>query len=117
MSDDETVKRDEILARTKRLEMSPWEAERWAQEHGEEPFARKPDPDDFDPMQEAMWTLPMAAAWLIWRSPEAVRDHWDEYRRQWTVWRRIPKTPGSIDQFTCELVPIGPANRSTTCRA
>jgi hypothetical protein len=110
MNNDETGEREEILARTNRLQMSPWEAEKWAHERGKEPFARKLGPDDFDPMQQAMWTLPMAAAWLIWRSPDAVRDHWDEYRRQWTVWRRIPTTPGRMDQFTCELVPIGPAN-------
>ena len=28
----------------------------------------------------------MAVAWIIWRTPEAVREHWDKYRRECTVW-------------------------------
>jgi hypothetical protein len=36
----------------------------------------------------------MAAAWMIWRTPEAVRNHWDEFRCL-PKWRR---RKGNLDQ-------------------
>jgi hypothetical protein len=38
-----------------------------------------PEPGRFDPMKEPFWTLPMALAWIIWRSPDWVRTQWEHY--------------------------------------
>src|SRR5271163_1079121 len=45
-----------------------------------------PDSDAFDPMKEPWWTLPMAAAWVIWRTPAAVRRVWQVYRSEVREW-------------------------------
>jgi hypothetical protein len=55
--------------------------------NGQQPFVSKPDPARFDPTGEADWTLAMIAAWIIWRTPESVRDHWDAYLFECTEWR------------------------------
>jgi hypothetical protein len=38
----------------------------------------------FDPKRALNWTLPMAAAWFIWRDFEAVHDQWKLATRRWT---------------------------------
>jgi hypothetical protein len=75
--------REETLASVRLGEISPTMAEKWIGESEFEPLPRFPNTAAFDPMQEQMWTLPMAAAWFIWHSPEAVRDQWLRYRRAW----------------------------------
>ena len=50
------------------------------------PLAFTPDPARFDSMAQPWWTLPMAAAWIIWRTPHAVRRVWHEYRRKTRHW-------------------------------
>jgi hypothetical protein len=106
----QVLERNDVIDRVKHLSMSPWEAERWAEENGLEPFSKRPDPTNFDPMREPQWTLPMAAAWFLWRSPDAVRDYWDDFRKSWSVWRRIRKTSGATEDFTCELMAMPNAN-------
>jgi hypothetical protein len=78
--------RDEILDRVSRGEITPDEAEGEAARLGLPPFAHTPDPAQFNPMSEPWWTLGMAAAWIIWRTPTAVRRVWSDYRRKVTVW-------------------------------
>jgi hypothetical protein len=109
MAGEDSQERRTILEQVRRLSLSPSEAERWAEQRKLEPFAKRPNIAANDPMTELHWTLPMAAAWFLWRSREAVRDHSDEYRRSWTVWRRIPG-PRKSDDFTCEVQAIGDAN-------
>ena len=75
--------RETTLASVRFGDISPTMAEKWIGEVGFEPLPRFPNIAAFDPMQEQMWTLPMAAAWFIWRSSEAVRDQWLPYRRAW----------------------------------
>ena len=75
---------------------TPDEAEQWLAEKNAvadiklrlPPFASYPDLVRFDPMAEKDWTLAMAAAWIIWRTPEAVREHWNDYRFECKEWRR-----------------------------
>lgn len=38
------------------------------------------EPLKLDPMVEPLWTLAMTAAWIIWRTPNAVLQAWHEYR-------------------------------------
>jgi hypothetical protein len=102
--------RDEILARVRRGEMSTQKAEDWAAENGEI-FSTKPDPARFDPMSEPHWTLPMAAAWIIERSGEDVREQWDSYRSEWRDWESL----GPPD-FGAELRAVGPANLDVFAR-
>lgn len=52
------------------------------------PFKSNPDPARFDPMIRADWTLAMAAAWIIWRTPSTVREQWNDYIFQCKEWRR-----------------------------
>lgn len=79
--------RDEILDRVSRGEITPYEAEDQAARLGLPPFAHTPDLAQFNPMSEPWWTLGMAAAWIIWRTPTAVRRVWSDYRREVTAWR------------------------------
>ena len=56
------------------------------------PLTFTPDTGSFDPMAHPWWTLPMAAAWIIWRTPHAVTRVWPDYRRKVRKWvgpRRI----------------------------
>jgi hypothetical protein len=87
--------RAKILAAVTRGRLTPQQAEEWACERGQAPFARRPDISGLDPMQEERWTLPMAAAWFIWRSPAAVSDQWDRAREGWTHWRGVVAAGGA----------------------
>ena len=69
-----------LLYRVRCGEMSPSEAEAEAEKLGIGPLATKPDDALFDPLAEPRWTLAMAAAWIMWRTPSEARAHWDDYR-------------------------------------
>jgi hypothetical protein len=75
--------RERTLAAVRFGEISPSLAEKWVTNMCLEPFPPFPNIEAFDPMQELEWTLPMAAAYSIWRSTEVVRDQWMRYRRAW----------------------------------
>jgi hypothetical protein len=79
--------RDEILDRASHGEITPDEAEAEAARLGLPPLAHTPDPAKFNPMSEPWWALGMAAAWIIWRTPAAVRSVWSDYRREVSLWR------------------------------
>jgi hypothetical protein len=70
---------DDVFMLVRSGKLTPDEAEAWASERNRPPFAASPDIARFDPMSEPDWTLAMGAAWLIWRTPEKVREHWDAY--------------------------------------
>jgi hypothetical protein len=91
--------RSKILAAVARGRLTPEQAEEWAREKGQAPFARRPDTPGLDPMQEEHWTLPMAAACFIWRSPAAVRDQWDRARNGWTQWHRVDRRGWRLKRF------------------
>lgn len=62
------------------------------------------------PMQLDFWTLPMAAAWFIWRSTDAVLHQTAAARIGWMVWERDGEEK-VYDRpfFKCRLLKIGPA--------
>jgi hypothetical protein len=66
--------------------MTPEEAEAAAKKHGLKPLQEIPDPALFNPMEEPTWTLAMAVAWIVWRTPETVRENWDDYRLECWDW-------------------------------
>jgi len=45
-------------------------------------IAEAPDPTEFDPIEETRWSLFMVLGWIMWRTPEAVRNQWDAYRME-----------------------------------
>ena len=53
-----------------------------ANEVGIDSLEGNPGPNDFNPMEETYWTLAMAVAWIAWRRPVKVRDHWNKYRER-----------------------------------
>ncbi len=81
------VSRDSLIEKVARGELSPADADREAVRHGFGTLTREPDPANFDPMQEQNWSLPMAVAWITYRSPDAVRNWWNDYRKEFSVWR------------------------------
>jgi hypothetical protein len=80
------AKRDDLIARVIAGTMSPAEAEVEAARLGLRAIEYRPNPNDFDPMQERFWTLPMAAAWIAYRTVDAVRENWDRYRLECVHW-------------------------------
>lgn len=80
-------RRDELIEQVRSGAMSPEEAEKEAARLGLRAIAYRPDPTDHDPMQERFWTLPMAVAWIAYRTVDAVRENWDAYRLECVHWR------------------------------
>ena len=74
------------LSRARRGISTPDEIEAELAANGLPPFASFPDSALFDPLAEVWWTLPMTAAWIIWRTRDAVRRAWSAYRREVRVW-------------------------------
>jgi len=79
-------------------ELSPAAAEAEAERLGVRPLLDRSDPCDFDPMLEDRWTLAMTIAWIVWRTPDAVREQWPAYvigceRWREAVWNRGEGTP------------------------
>ena len=74
------------LKRARRGLMAPEEIEAELAAKNLPPLAVFPDPGKFDPNLEVWWTLAMAAAWIIWRTPDAVRRAWWKYRREVRQW-------------------------------
>ena len=74
--------RDLLIEKLKYGKLTPEEAELEASRLGLEPFKFSPNPADFDPMQEPTWSLMMALAWIMYRTPDAVREMWDRYRKE-----------------------------------
>ncbi|MHB2166476.1 hypothetical protein [Alsobacter sp. R-9] len=79
--------RDDLIDAVAEGRLSPDEAEAEALRLGLEPLALKPDPADYDPMGEPYWTPIMALAWIMWRSPDAVREAWPAYAVRCRTWR------------------------------
>ena len=97
------------LAEVAKGRLSREEAEEWARGQGLKPFAYKPDVPAADVMALDYWTAPMAAAWFIWRAPDAVRDQWDRGRQGWTIWERIPALRRTESIGLWRLKRVGPA--------
>src|SRR5262249_18960130 len=78
--------RDDLISKVGRGELTPDEAEAEAKRRGLGALSHAPDPETFNPMGEAWWTLPMALAWIAWRTPRHVCWFWDAYRLQCLDW-------------------------------
>jgi hypothetical protein len=78
--------RNVLIARVSRGELTREDAEVEARSLGLEPLAFSPNPSIFDPMKEMTWSLLMCLAWVRWRTPEAVREVWNLYRKDVRFW-------------------------------
>jgi hypothetical protein len=78
--------RNELIDKVRHGKLTPAKAEAEAVRLGLSPLARCPDADQFNPMGELQWSLPMVVAWIVWRSPDGVREHWDTYRQECLDW-------------------------------
>jgi hypothetical protein len=90
------AERFSIIKQAAAGEMTPEEAEAWAESKHQPPLASKPDSALFDPMSEPFWSLPMAVAWIMWRTSDAVREYWDDYRCDCYVWKENRGADGHI---------------------
>ncbi|MFK8253128.1 hypothetical protein [Ancylobacter terrae] len=79
--------RDALIDKVQSGELSPGQAEREAEGLSCGPLAHEPLPGDFNPMGEEFWTLPMAVAWIAYRTPSVVREWWDPYRAECRDWQ------------------------------
>ncbi len=78
--------RADLLEEVQYGRMTPEEAEAEARAAGLEPLSFVPDPADFNPMREPFWSAVMAVAWIAWRTPDAVREVWNDYRVECRDW-------------------------------
>ncbi len=78
--------KEALIAKVEAGDLTPDEAEAEAARLGIGPLQARPDPADYDPMREPYWTLPMAAAWIAYRTVDAVRESWPYYRERCRHW-------------------------------
>lgn len=79
--------RDDLIEAVRRGRRSPEDAEAEAERLGLGPLSFKPPISDCDPMCAPYWTPIMVVAWIVWRTPEAVREAWSEYVGRCWMWR------------------------------
>ena len=78
--------RDDILDKAQTGEITIEQAEAEAVQLGLMPLARIPDPKTFKIMEHPFWTVPMAIAWIAYRTPEAATEWCDYYRQECWQW-------------------------------
>lgn len=96
--------REILIAKVDAGDLTPSEAEAEAARLGIGPLQTRPDPARYNPMRQPWWTLPMAVAWIAYRTEDAVREWWPEYRAECTHWfdpdgqgqRLVPFPPASL---------------------
>src|SRR6187200_2838150 len=79
--------RNELIDKVRHGKLTPAKAEAEAVRLGLSPLARCLDADQFNPMGELQWSLPMVVAWIVWRTPHGVRENWDAYRQECLDWQ------------------------------
>lgn len=84
----EELRRD-ILDDVLRGIISPEDAEKNAIKNGLGDFSRYSDAKTFPVMEEDVWSIDMALAWIIWRVPEKVTEYWSNYRRTCLGWTAL----------------------------
>ena len=97
------TQRETLIEDVKHGRLTPEQGEAKASQLGLPRLVDDPDPVNFDPMKEPDWTLPMAAAWIAFRTPDAVREWWDKFRSECLDWHfrewRLPGGPAYEGHF------------------
>lgn len=86
VSKDTFTLKNDLIGKVQDGELTPDEAEQEAARLGCGPLASTPPASAYDPMRCPAWTLPMAVAWIAWRSLDDVREAWDRYREECWDW-------------------------------
>jgi hypothetical protein len=84
----------------------PTTAEGWARNNKCPPFATNPNPTRANAVQSDLWTLPMAAAWFIWRSAVAVLHQSAEARVNWKHWIVIEPAKNAFSNPRCGIADL-----------
>jgi hypothetical protein len=87
----EELKHD-IIVQVERGAMSPKSAELKAREMGLGSFSQSPNPATFSAMEQDVWSLDMALAWIIWRTPERVEEYWHDSQAKRWGWQPIKRS-------------------------
>jgi len=103
--------RNRILSRVRQGRLSPKQAEGWTKKRGEDSF-ETPRTSLYDPMSLANWTLAMVTAWIIWRTPDAVRESWSDFRCECRGWEHIAISENGLERVGWELRRLPPISRS-----
>lgn len=74
--------RNALIDRMGLESMTREQGEKIATELGIAPLETIPNPADYAPEKEPVWSLRMAFAWIMWRNMNAVREFWDAYRAE-----------------------------------
>ena len=82
-----SLHREAIIHRVLIGEITPGEAEIEAAALELGPLEESPDPSLFDPREEVWWSLPMVAAWIMYRDFDRVRRAWPLYSELVRVWK------------------------------
>lgn len=84
--------KDDLFRRARSGEITGEEADAEAERLGIGRLSAVPDPEQFDPIKEPNWTIPMAVAWIAYRYLDKVREWSAPYREachdwHWSQWR------------------------------
>jgi len=102
---------DGLIESVRRGELTPVDAERRAAELGLPPLINSPNENDFDPLVEPFWSIPMVLAWVGTRDADSVRTMWDRWRLEkefwsWSRWQ-VPGEPVNEGYWIKRLGPAG----------
>ena len=100
--------RDTLIEAVRRELITAPKAEQLAEKLGLEPLEFKPDLSAYDPHQLAYWSLPMALAWIAYRTDHAVREVWDAYRAECRVWEACDLRSADGTMYLWSLTSLPP---------
>lgn len=79
---------NDVFAAIFRGEISPEDAEALAISNGWAPFCLSPNASRQNPLDEPHWELSMALAWIAWRDPTRVCEHWNAHLATCSYWMK-----------------------------
>jgi hypothetical protein len=91
-SDDTREARRRLLAQLRDGQIDLSEAEEIALAHGYRLNPSAP-PDEFEPLNQSDWSMPMALAWISFRQLSAVRFVWDLFRQTQFEFKKVTLAP------------------------
>jgi hypothetical protein len=99
--------RRDILRSVYDGKITPERADKLAREKGLKPFVAEPDPKEFPVMAEAMWSIEMVIAWIIWRRDSEVVRFLKSFRDQLIQWKYVGLrlNGGSLHHYRLETKP------------
>jgi hypothetical protein len=81
--------RHAILERFRAGNITKEQADAESRNAGFNSMEERPSADECDPMKLPRWTLPQTLAWIIYRTPEAVRERHEVWRAESVIWHEV----------------------------